>query len=119
MKRRVDELASIRVESGAKASRTKLATGKTMRLIAIARSAGRMKQGDKFEVLRPCVGTTIPNRTKFRLACCDCGLVHWMLVYAPRLRKGSVLGFAVKRDTRGTKKRRQFLRAARTVRHGS
>jgi hypothetical protein len=93
-----------------------LATGKTVRLIAVSPAAGRLKRGDKFEVLRACVGTTIPNRTKFRLACCDCGLVHWMLVYAPKLRKGRTLGLAVKRNTRATKARRKFLRTARTVR---
>lgn len=47
-------------------------------------------------------GWTIKNREVFLVRCCDCGLVHKLLVNAPKHRKGSILGIAAARDNRRT-----------------
>lgn len=51
---------------------------------------------------------TIPNRTVYKLACCDCGLVHQIVIAAPGP-KGKPIGFAAKRDNRATSQRRKSL----------
>lgn len=52
-------------------------------------------------------GFTIPNKTIYKLACCDCGLVHKIVIAAPGLRKGVKIGFAAKRDNRATAAKRR------------
>jgi len=52
-------------------------------------------------------GFTIPNKTIYKLACCDCGLVHQIVIAAPGLKKGAKIGFAAKRDNRATANRRR------------
>ena len=52
-------------------------------------------------------GWEIDNRIPFKISCCDCGLVHDVVVVAPKLRKGTALGIAVKRNTRATGQKRR------------
>lgn len=52
-------------------------------------------------------GFSIPNRTPYKLACCDCGLVHIIALAAPGLRKGVPIGMAAMRDNRATGQRRR------------
>jgi len=52
-------------------------------------------------------GFDIPNRTVYKLACCDCGLVHQIVLASPGVRKGVGIGFACKRDNRATAQRRK------------
>ncbi len=40
----------------------------------------------------------------FRLACCDCGLIHDMVLYHP---KGGNIGIAAERNNRATGQRRR------------
>lgn len=47
-------------------------------------------------------GFEIPNRTVYKIACCDCGLVHQIVIAVPGLKKGKPVGFASKRDNRAT-----------------
>jgi hypothetical protein len=50
------------------------------------------------------VGISMPTNTKFRFACCDCGLVHDMVVAVPGRK---IFGFAVRRNARATAMRRR------------
>ena len=52
-------------------------------------------------------GFEIPNGEPYKLACCDCGLVHQIVILAPRLKKGAIIGFAARRDNRATAARRR------------
>lgn len=56
------------------------------------------------------VSTTVPNKKVWRLACCDCGLVHRVAIVALKQRKGSLLGLAVARDKRATAARRREMK---------
>lgn len=47
-------------------------------------------------------GFEIPNKTIYKLACCDCGLVHRIVLAAPGIKKGVGIGFASARDNRAT-----------------
>lgn len=51
-------------------------------------------------------GFTIPNKTIYKLTCCDCGLVHKLVIFAEG-RKGKPLGVAASRDNRSTGQRRR------------
>lgn len=51
------------------------------------------------------IGVEVPNGTIFRLACCDCGLVHDVVVLT-RNRRGKI-GLAMKRNKRSTTMRRK------------
>lgn len=66
--------------------------------------------GMKYEQLIDGIGSTVKNKEKFRLACCDCGLVHDVAIVAPKARKGVELGFAVARNKRATSQRRRQMR---------
>lgn len=55
-------------------------------------------------------GWTVNNKEMFKLACCDCGLIHEVAIVAPKLRKGVELGFAVKRNKRATAQRRRWMK---------
>lgn len=52
-------------------------------------------------------GWEIKNRIPFRVSCCDCGLVHNIVIHAPGLRKGSTLGIAAERNERATGQKRR------------
>lgn len=52
-------------------------------------------------------GFAVPNKQIFKLACCDCGLVHQFAVVAEGVRKGAAIGIAAKRDNRATAARRR------------
>jgi len=54
-------------------------------------------------------GFEIPNEEVYKLACCDCGLVHQIVIVAPKTKKGTPIGFAAKRDNRATAARRRKL----------
>jgi hypothetical protein len=54
-------------------------------------------------------GFTVPNGIPYKLACCDCGLVHQIVVLADPLPFGTPLGFAARRDNRATAQRRRHL----------
>lgn len=47
-------------------------------------------------------GFAIRNREMFLLRCCDCGLVHKMVVSSLKQRRGSIIGIAATRDNRRT-----------------
>ena len=50
---------------------------------------------------------TVRAGEKFRLSCCDCGLVHdFLMVASP---KGKVIGVAVERNERATSARRRGM----------
>lgn len=52
-------------------------------------------------------GWEIKNRIPFRIGCCDCGLVHNIVIVAPGKRKGSILGIAAERNERATGQKRR------------
>lgn len=53
-------------------------------------------------------GFIVPLDKIYRLACCDCGLVHdIVLSYDKKLNR---LGMATKRNNRATAQRRRFMR---------
>jgi len=52
-------------------------------------------------------GWTIRNREPFRVACCDCGLVHNIVIASLDKRKGAVLGIAAERNERATAAKRR------------
>lgn len=64
----------------------------------------------KYEQLIDGIGSTVKNKEKFKLACCDCGLVHDVAIVAPKVRKGIELGFAVARNKRATAQRRRQMK---------
>lgn len=59
-------------------------------------------------------GYEMPANERFRFACCDCGLVHDMVVAT--LSKRKTFGFAVQRNKRATTWRRKWLAALREKR---
>lgn len=52
-------------------------------------------------------GFEVPNAEPYKLACCDCGLVHQIVIVAPGVKKGTPIGFAARRDNRATGQRRR------------
>lgn len=58
----------------------------------------------KYEQLVDGVGTTLPSGKIVRFACCDCGLVHDMVVVSNDRKP---IGFAVRRNARATAGRRR------------
>ena len=53
-------------------------------------------------------GFIVPLNEKYRLACCDCGLVHDVVwVYD---KKEKLLGMAVQRNNRATAQRRKNIK---------
>lgn len=57
----------------------------------------------KYRQRKDCEGWEIKSGQPFRLACCDCGLVHDVVV----VREGKSLGIAAKRNARATAARRR------------
>lgn len=54
-----------------------------------------------------------PHRTKYKLACCDCGLVHDMQFALIKRGLGKAIVFRVRRNSRSTgQMRRSMLRKA-------
>jgi len=58
----------------------------------------------KYEQLVDGVGTTIPSSKLIRFACCDCGLVHDMVLVSE---DNKPIGMAVRRNARATAGRRR------------
>lgn len=52
-------------------------------------------------------GWAVYSKVPFQITCCDCGLVHTMVLVAGR--KGSPIGIAAKRDVRCTAQRRRHV----------
>lgn len=52
-------------------------------------------------------GFTVPSGVIYRLACCDCGLVHDMVLVSE---DGKPIGMAVRRNNRSTALRRHWTR---------
>lgn len=52
-------------------------------------------------------GWTVKNRIPFRIGCCDCGLVHDIVVCVNSKRRGSVIGIAAQRNERATGQKRR------------
>jgi hypothetical protein len=57
-------------------------------------------------------GFTVPSKQVYRIACCDCGLVHDFVFVAGR----GVVGIAAKRNSRATAQRRKNLRRSTSTR---
>jgi uncharacterized Zn finger protein len=55
-------------------------------------------------------GFTLPSGEKVRFACCDCGLVHDMVVVTHDRKP---VGVAMRRNNRSTAQRRRHLKAKR------
>ncbi len=55
-------------------------------------------------------GFTVPSGEPYRIACCDCGLVH---DFAFVSEDGKPIGIAARRNNRATAQRRRRLKAAR------
>lgn len=54
-------------------------------------------------------GFAVPLNTRYRLACCDCGLVHDVVwVYEPTV-TADYIGMAAKRNNRATAQKRKKL----------
>lgn len=52
-------------------------------------------------------GFEVQNKQIFKLECCDCGLVHQVVIASDRLKDKEPIGFAAKRDNRATAQRRR------------
>lgn len=52
-------------------------------------------------------GFTVKNREIFKLSCCDCSLVHELVISVPGVRKGVLIGIAARRNQRATAARRR------------
>ena len=52
-------------------------------------------------------GWSIRNREMFRIGCCDCGLVHDLVIHVRGRRKGFIVGIAGKRNERATAQKRK------------
>lgn len=53
-------------------------------------------------------GWAIKNRIPFRISCCDCGLVHNMVIVVSSKRKGTWIGIAAERNERATGQKRRI-----------
>lgn len=77
---------------------------------ALPASRGSASRRSKYKVLIDGEGWTVSNATLFKFACCDCGLIHNVVIVAPKTRKGVELGFAVQRNKRATSQRRRWMK---------
>ena len=59
--------------------------------------------------LQDCEGIALQSNKPFNFACCDCGLVHRVVIVSE---DGKPVGFAVKRDPAATEARRASTLAA-------
>jgi hypothetical protein len=62
----------------------------------------------EYQVLTDCEGIELESGKPFRFACCDCGLVHDVVIVSA---DDSPVGFAVKRNDQATTDRRQSVQA--------
>lgn len=76
----------------------------------LAASGGSASRRSKYKVLIDGEGETVSNKSIFKFACCDCGLIHNVVIVAPNTRKGVELGFAVQRNKRATGQRRRWMK---------
>lgn len=51
------------------------------------------------------IGVSVRSNRRFRLACCDCGLVHEVVIAGPN--KGGWLGLAMRRSKKATRQYRK------------
>lgn len=72
------------------------------------------KQRTKYTQRRDGEGFSIPNKQIYKIACCDCGLVHRLVLVAPGLPTGEQIGIAVERDNRATAARRRKTQRAKS-----
>jgi len=54
-------------------------------------------------------GWEVKSKVPFQITCCDCGLVHTLVIVAGR--KGAAIGIAAERNNRSTGQRRRQLKA--------
>jgi hypothetical protein len=52
-------------------------------------------------------GWAIKNRVPFKISCCDCGLVHNVVITVTSRRKGEWLGIAAEINNRATAQKRR------------
>jgi hypothetical protein len=52
-------------------------------------------------------GWTVKNREVFRIGCCDCGLVHKVVLHVRGRRRGFLIGIAAEVDSRATAQKRR------------
>ena len=57
-------------------------------------------------------GFVVPHSTIYRIACCDCGLVHDFVFVSE---DGKPMGVAAKRNNRATAQRRRYMAVDRAV----
>lgn len=62
----------------------------------------------EYQTLTDCEGIELESEKPFRFACCDCGLVHDVVIVSA---DGDPVGFAVKRNDSATATRRQSIQA--------
>lgn len=60
-----------------------------------------------YQTLKDCEGVAIDSGEPFRFACCDCGLVHNVVIVS---QDNKPVGFAVKRDKQATVDRRKTMK---------
>jgi len=61
----------------------------------------------KYPVLVDGEGIELRSNEVFKFACCDCGLVHDVVIATKRVQ---AIGFAVRRNKRATAMKRRWLR---------
>lgn len=65
---------------------------------------------NKFYQVVDGVGFSMRSAQRFKLACCDCGLVHDIVIVG---RRGGHLGIAMRRNKRATAARRKTIKSTR------
>lgn len=70
----------------------------------------------KYDQLVDGVGDTVPANQKWRLACCDCGLVHDIVLVPGVGKEKHLIGIAVRRNARSTAARRRGMGVVKIVR---
>lgn len=60
----------------------------------------------KYKQRKDCEGFEVPSGTIYRIACCDCGLVHDFVFVS---QDGKPIGIAAKRNNRATAQRRRHV----------
>jgi len=60
----------------------------------------------KYKQRKDCEGFEVPSGTIYRIACCDCGLVHDFVFISE---DGKPIGIAAKRNNRATAQRRRHV----------
>lgn len=68
------------------------------------------KKEHAYQLIVDGIGFCVRSRSRWRLACCDCGLVHNVALVIGR---GGWIGMAMERNARATVGRRKTLTAQR------